>query len=1441
MAVYRIVSILVAFVLGLGPLGAGPALAAPPQNDNFNNWITVSDLPYVDTRDITDATYPQVGEPTPGCLPGGATYGKTVWYYLNFVFSIPRGTEILVSTAGSNFDSVVAIYQTNGLGGSPPATLACSDDFNGTPQSQLTWPTQSGHRTMVQVGVKGACPAEGCSLRLRVTVPAPAHDAFASAATIADPLPREVSAWTQEATTEDAGGEPTITGPDCGLPNGLTTGRTIWYTYQPSATREVVISSQASFARAVAVYTGGALDALTRQGCRYFAAWSSTDEFRFTAQAGQTYRVQVGGVGSPGSVPGGFVQVNVVTPPPNDNFGQATTVPLPLPAEISTSSAGATVETGAGEPLPGADCGDVQATGKTVWYTLTPNFSGPVEVTATNSAFDPVLAVYTGSSLGGLTRVGCNDDLDTNTGDAQVRLNAASGTTYRIQVGGNNGGGGTFTLAVRRAPDNDDFVAAAVLNPAGLPVAVTVDTRAASTETGEVLPDNACVSAGEGGGTEVDTTVWYRLTPTTNTAMVVSTADTDFQTVIAVYTGSAVNALTPVPNACGSNNDQTGSLVRFGAVAGTTYYIQIGGVGYYAPRGGDLRARFTVRPANDDVAGASTVPEAFPAEFRADTLGATTETGEPAPDAACNPGGQETGRTLWYTVSPSPSPRTMEITTAGSDYAAFVAVYSVTGGGGFGGGLTSVACSTGSGGIGERRPGVAPRPPDTSSASVQLTTAPNTTYKVQVGSIGSGAGNLVATFSVPAGNDSFANAEVVSLTGLPKEIAVDTRAATVEAGEPSSTLCGRTMANTVWYKLTPTQTTPVTISTDASSIANTVVAVYTGGSLNSLTEVECGDYHGDTRRGRLGFTAQAGTQYYVRLGGDQFRQPFGGTLRMRISAGPPNDDVATPTVVSSLPASLAATTTEATVQDYSRNEPYPRCLEDGQLGNSVWYSFTPAANATVVVSTLGSSYDTIVQVYTGADLNNLSALDGACNDDVGGTQQSKVAFAAQAAERYLVQVMGKGQPLPAGGNLVIRFDLPLAITMADAPDPVVAGGTLTYTIDVTNNLPGSATGLTLTDTLPAGVTFLSASAGCSNAAGTVTCNLGTLAAAEERTVTLQVRPTAAGSLSNTATVTGAGTSVSATQTTTVTAAQARRTPFDVNADGKADAGIMRPGGGPGNTDLWYSPYTGGGGSFNIYFGAPGDLPVMGDYDGDGKADAAIYRPSTGLWYGVRTATGTVAVQESIGWQSGDVPVPCDYNGDGWTDLAYFRPSTGQWFGLSIRTGARGVVLNIGPGVGQPGDLPAQADYNGDGRCDAGIMRPGGGPGGTDLWYAPYTGGGGSFNIYFGAPGDLPMPGDYDGDGKADAAIYRPSNGLWYGVRTATGTIAVQEPLGGEAGDVPVPADYNGDGWTDLGYYRPSNGSFFALSIKTGARGVVLNTGPGVGQPGDIPVQKRHGT
>jgi uncharacterized repeat protein (TIGR01451 family) len=98
----------------------------------------------------------------------------------------------------------------------------------------------------------------------------------------------------------------------------------------------------------------------------------------------------------------------------------------------------------------------------------------------------------------------------------------------------------------------------------------------------------------------------------------------------------------------------------------------------------------------------------------------------------------------------------------------------------------------------------------------------------------------------------------------------------------------------------------------------------------------------------------------------------------------------------------------------------------------------------------------------------------------------------------------------------------LSVDKTDTPDPVAPGANLTYSIAVTNLGPSTSTGMTVTDLLPLQAAFVSASAGCVSAAGTVTCTLGGLAPLATATVTIEVvvSPVAATDLSNTATVAG---------------------------------------------------------------------------------------------------------------------------------------------------------------------------------------------------------------------------------------------------------------------------------------------------------------------------------
>jgi uncharacterized repeat protein (TIGR01451 family) len=81
----------------------------------------------------------------------------------------------------------------------------------------------------------------------------------------------------------------------------------------------------------------------------------------------------------------------------------------------------------------------------------------------------------------------------------------------------------------------------------------------------------------------------------------------------------------------------------------------------------------------------------------------------------------------------------------------------------------------------------------------------------------------------------------------------------------------------------------------------------------------------------------------------------------------------------------------------------------------------------------------------------------------------------------------------------------LTLSVSGSPDPVLVGGTLTYQLDIENLGPSTATGITLDATLPTETSFLSASSGCVESAGTVTCTPNDLTAGA--TANLQIRAT----------------------------------------------------------------------------------------------------------------------------------------------------------------------------------------------------------------------------------------------------------------------------------------------------------------------------------------------
>lgn len=209
------------------------------------------------------------------------------------------------------------------------------------------------------------------------------------------------------------------------------------------------------------------------------------------------------------------------------------------------------------------------AGGHSVWYTWTAPGDGSIPHVAIQvfGNFDTLLGVYTGASVDTLVEVISNDDVAF--GSSTVSFATTPGTTYRIAVDGFGGKSGRFSIFWMESPLNDNFAEAIAL------------VGASGSRKGDTVR-GATVELGEQDFFDTGTSVWYSWTPPADGTYKLSTLGSTFDSVLAVYTGSSLEALEllrfndddPDRGCCSS------WIPLIDADSSTTYMIQVSALSF---------------------------------------------------------------------------------------------------------------------------------------------------------------------------------------------------------------------------------------------------------------------------------------------------------------------------------------------------------------------------------------------------------------------------------------------------------------------------------------------------------------------------------------------------------------------------------------------------------------------------------------------------------------------------------------------------------------------------------------------------------------------------------------------------------------------------------------------------------------------------------------------
>jgi len=715
------------------------------------------------------------------------------------------------------------------------------------------------------------------------------------------------------------------------------------------------------------ILTGSAVNALTVVDSNDdIGGGNFLSEISTAVTGGTTYHFAVDGFGS--AV--GDITINLVFSTDciglgNDCFGDRVDLASVVSTTVSGNNNGYLDEPG--EPAQSAAI-------NSAWYSWTAPEAGRLNIDTVGSALDTFLTLATGPSVGGLTVLAQNDDIDGGAGNFQsaIEFFVAGGVEYQIGMDGWNTDTGSFDLNLLFTPSNDNFANRIDLGSAS--ISDTGTNVAFTAETGEPAQSGAVTSA------------WWSWTAPLDGTVVADTIGSGHDTFLTATTGSAVNALTVL-----EQNDDIDvgagnflSEVTIPVVAGTEYQFAVDG---WMANTGTIVLNLDFVPVcttngNDCFDDAIDLGTASTANDTGTNVGYTDEGGEPGQNGDIN--------SAWWQWT-APADGSVAVNTFGSGFDTFLTGTT----GATVDTLTVLASNDDTGGL---------------QSQVSFNVTNGTTYQFAVDGFAAATGSIELNLAFTPFNDDFVD-RINLDDAFPLSVPGTNVGFTGEIEEPDQ----NGAINSAWWSWTAPDDGLLDLDTFGSSF-DTFLTIATGTVVDDLLVLAQNDDSGGLQSA-ISLPVSAGVEYFFSVDGFAAAQ---GSIILNLAFEPlvcVSNDCFDDRI--DLGSDVSITTTGSNV-DFLVQVGEP--AQSGEI-HSAWWSWTAPGRGFLTVDTVGSALDTFLTVGTGSSVDTLTLIDQ--NDDIdagAGNFQSSVTIDIDAGVEYQIAVDGR-QANQGGIVLNLEADL----------------------------------------------------------------------------------------------------------------------------------------------------------------------------------------------------------------------------------------------------------------------------------------------------------------------------------------------------------------------------------------------------------------------------------